>query len=220
MPVPIGAALLAGGSILSGLLGSSGAKKAAAAQERLGREALALQERQFQQSRTDLEPWRLAGGETLGMLVAGLRDGSLLRGPDPAAFRADPGYQFRVNEAMRGINSRAAAAGNLLSGGRLAALAERIGNEADQTYNDWWTRERTQAGDRYNRLAGVAGTGQTAATNLGQLGQGYAHAGADILGGIGRARAAGINGQTDALQGILGSLMSLQQSGYFKGLGF
>jgi hypothetical protein len=111
MPFPVVGALLGGGSILGGILGGKGAKKAANVQAELGREALALQERMFEQGRADLAPWRQAGGQAIGQGLAMLQPGY--------DYTASPGYQFRFNEGQRAVDSSAASKGQLFSGGTL-----------------------------------------------------------------------------------------------------
>ena len=55
------AGIVAGGSLLGGLFGASGAKKAAKAQLQAAREANALQEKMFNQQVALQEPFRQAG---------------------------------------------------------------------------------------------------------------------------------------------------------------
>lgn len=215
MAIGTTAAILGGASVLGSVLGASSAKKAANVQADASREGLALQREMFQQGREDLAPWREAGGESLGMLMSGIRDGSLTEGPNPENFRTDPGYQFRLGEGMRAVEGSAAARGILQSGGTLKGINRYAQGVADQGYNDWFNRERAVQGDRYNRIAGVAGTGQAAVTTGVQQGQNFGNAGAQSLANIGQARASGYAGQNQAIQGGLGNLMSLYTMGGF-----
>lgn len=66
MPIPIGAIIAAGGSILGGILGSKGASDAAAAQLAGVNAATQAQLEMYYQSREDVEPWRRAGVWALG----------------------------------------------------------------------------------------------------------------------------------------------------------
>lgn len=215
MAIGTTAAVLGGASILGSVLGASSANRAARSQEALGREGIALQREQFQQGREDLAPWCEAGGESLGMLMSGIRDGSLTDAPNPENFRTDPGYQFRLGEGMRAVEGSAAARGILQSGGTLRGINRYAQGVADQGYGDWFNRERAVQGDRYNRLAGVAGTGQAAVNTGVQQGQNFATNASQTLGQIGQARASGYAGQNQAIQGGLGNLMSLYTMGGF-----
>lgn len=53
------------------------------------------------------------------------------------AFRADPGYQYRVSQALDQTQRAAAASGQSIGGNTLAALSDRAGNMADQGYQTW-----------------------------------------------------------------------------------
>lgn len=201
--------IMAGGSIIGGLLGKDSAKKASAAQERLGREALGLQREQFEQGREDLRPWREAGAASLADLMEGIDSGRLIDGPNPADFREDPGYQYRLGEALRAVEGSAAARGVLQSGGTMKGVARVASGLADQGYNDWWNRTRAVQGDEFNRRSAVAGTGQAAVTQGVQQGANFASGASATLGQIGAARASGYAGQNQAIQGTLGNLMSI-----------
>lgn len=97
-----------------------------------------------------------------------------------ALIAATPGYQFRMNQGLQGVERSAAARGGLNSGGTLRAL---------QRYGEGLAA--SEYGDFANRLASLIGLGQTAATTSGQFGQ---QTGANIgqgLANIGNARASG-----------------------------
>ena len=77
-------------------------------------------------------------------------------------FKADPGYQWRVDEASKGVTANKFAQGLGLSGSRAVALQDRAANLADQTANNWWqqqnTRYQTELG-QYNNDRGFARSG-------------------------------------------------------------
>jgi hypothetical protein len=52
-------------------------------------------------------------------------------------FRAGPGYQFMVDEALDGVARKAAALGMAGSGNTLQALSDRAGSMADQEWDDY-----------------------------------------------------------------------------------
>lgn len=81
-----------------------------------------------------------------------------------ANFTTDPGYEFTRSEALRAVNAQAAApnGSGFFSGARGKALEDRATQLANQTYNDWYSRQQTAYGDaasQYNTMA---------QTNLGQ----------------------------------------------------
>lgn len=200
MAFPVGAAILGGSSILGGIFGGKGAKKAAKAQTQMGREALALQERMFQQGREDLAPWRAAGGQAIGQGLAMLQPGY--------NHTTSPGYQFRFSEGQRAVDSSAASKGMLMSGGTLKDLTRFGQGVAADDFND-----------QFNRTMSVASGGQQASTNSASMGQSYANNASNILGNIGQAKASGYAGQNQAFQGTLSNLIGLYGMGGFGGGG-
>lgn len=86
-------------------------------------------------------------------------------------FRVDPGYQFRLDEGMRGIENSAAARGGALSGANLKDLTKYSQGVADQTYGDAYQRFNADRDRRFNRLSSLAGLGQTATANTQAMGE-------------------------------------------------
>jgi hypothetical protein len=90
----------------------------------------------------------------------------------------DPGYGFRFAEGMKGLERSAAARGGLLSGATLKGITRYGQDMGSQEYQNAFNRYLRPAfnantGERnqlYNRLAGVAGTGQTATNQIGTQG--------------------------------------------------
>lgn len=119
--------------------------------------ASAIQQQQYEQTRQDQMPWLQAGQRNLNTLM-NLNEG------DYSSFTESPDYQFARDQGIKGLDRSAASRGTQYSGGQLAAHADFSGGLARQNY-----------GQYYNRIASLAGVGQTAAQNLGQAGQGYAN---------------------------------------------
>lgn len=115
-------------------------------------------------------------------------EGSLMQGwtgkfnaPTDVTEQNDPGYAFRLAQGMKALNAGAAAKGNLLSGGTVKAgqryaqdyASNEYGNvynralgEYQQGYNEFQQGQTNQ----YNRLASLAGLGQTTAAQLNTAG--------------------------------------------------
>jgi hypothetical protein len=130
-------------------------ERGAAGQTAAARYATDENRRQFDLTRRDMAPWLGAGTDALA------RQTQFLNG-DMSGFQNSADYKWAVDQGFKGLDRGAAAGGGLYSGG---ADADRIalGQGLASQY----------AGDYWNRLAGVSGTGQTTANQLGQLGQGY-----------------------------------------------
>jgi hypothetical protein len=82
-----------------------------------------------------------------------------------ASFFASPDYQFRQNEQARALTARNAALGIQDSGAAQRSALEYSGNLASGEFNNY-----------ANRLASLAGVGQTAAGQNQALGTNYANA--------------------------------------------
>lgn len=96
-------------------------------------------------------------------------------------FQADPGYQFRVSEGERALERTAAAKGGALSGGAVRSALRYNSGLASQEYANAFDRYNINQSNAYNRLANVAGLGQTAVNQLGQAGRQYADTAGNIF---------------------------------------
>lgn len=118
--------------------------------------AMAATQQNYDRTKTDLQPYITAGGNALGTMQA-------LNNGDYSAFKVSPDYQFALTQGLQGLDRSAAARGSLYSGGHSADILNFASGLASRNY-----------GDFYNRLAGLAQTGQSAASNLGSVGTGNA----------------------------------------------
>ena len=172
------------GDIAGALIGSSASKKASKAQQKAAAEAVAEQRRQFDLSRGDLEPWRTAGG-------AAIKAGSAMLQPG-FDYTASPGYQWRLDEGLRGVQNSAAAKGLLQSGGTLKGIDKYGQGFAAQDFQD-----------QFNRQMAVASGGQQATQAGAALGQQTANSIGDLLTQAGNAKASGYIGSANSwLNGI------------------
>ena len=169
----VGGAVIGGGaSIIAGESQSDAARDAANASADAARYQTDVQKQIYDQTRADQEPWRETGANALGQLA----QPDLLRPFAMSDFEADPGYEFRRAEGMRAIERSAAARGGALSGGALRAT-ERFGQGlASQEYQNAFERYNTGQTNTFNRLASLAGVGQTANAATGQAGSNFANA--------------------------------------------
>lgn len=151
--------------------------------------------------------------------------GSLARNFSMADFETDPGYAFRQQQGQQAIERGAAARGGLLSGAALKA-AQSFGQDlASQEYGNAYNRFQSNQANQYNRLASLAGVGQTANNALAQAGSQFANAMTGIsqanaanqgnaLLAAGQARASGYAGIGNAIGGAVENLPQQQQQGY------
>jgi len=186
MPEPIstGTAIL-GAAGVGALASRSAANTQVAAADR----AAQLQQQQFDKNIELQAPWREAGVNALGKLQSGDVMGQM-----------DPSYQFRLSEGMKALDRTAAARGGLLSGATLKG-AQRYGQGlASQEY-----------GNAYNRLASMAGLGQTATGAMTGMGTQLANSLGEAGGQAAQARASGYMGGSSALSQGLGQYMNYGQ---------
>jgi hypothetical protein len=74
-----------------------------------------------------------------------------------SAFRAGPGYDFQVDEAMRAAGRAASAGGMLASGNLMAEMLSRGRSLADQEYGSWLDRLSSQSAQGLQAAQGKSG---------------------------------------------------------------
>lgn len=167
MPAVVIAGAIAGaGAIGAAAISSSASNKAAnkaaaAAQDATDKNnALARETRD--QNQAALQPYMDVGKQAsseIGGLLYGNDNGNALRNLQNA-----PGYQFRLNEGNKSINSGYAARGMLQSGAAQKALLQYGQDYASNEYNN-----------RYNQLAGQQGVGLSATNALAGVSTNYSN---------------------------------------------
>lgn len=183
------------------------ARKGANAQKDAANQASQTELDQYYQNREDMAPWRAAGEGALSQLTAGTQEGGdFNRDFTLADFTKDPGYDFRMQEGQRAVDSSAAARGGALSGAAIKG-SERFGqNFASGEYQNAYNRFNADRTQRFNRLSSLAGTGQTATRDVANQGsQVAANVGSNMI-GAGNAQAASGIAQGNAVQGGLNTL--------------
>ena len=201
---------LAGSSALSSRSQRKAAKSAAAAQEQAAQASNQMEWDMYQQGRKDIEPWRQQGIKSLAQLSQMMQPGSAMtsrfRKQD---FTADPGYQFRIAEGQRGVNASQAARGMLNSGRALKEMERFRQGLASDEYQNAYNRWAQQNIDIYNRLAGLADTGQQTSTQLANMGGNYSSQYGQNLGQAANARASAYGAKAQANQNMLGDLLGI-----------
>ena len=125
--------------------------------------------------------------------------GSLARRFSLGDFKTDPGYMFRLSEGQKALERSAAAKGMSLSGAQLKALTGYNQNFASNEYGNAYNRFTNDQTNLFNRLSGIAGTGQQANQFVGQMGANTANQIGQNQLAAGNAAAAGWVGGTNAL---------------------
>lgn len=163
------------GSLIGGVLGMAGGNAAAGQADWAADQAVYVRDL----NRADSSPWRMAGAGAVNQLTRllglgriaytpdvrglpqGTLDGSSAVQDQAQAFgewQRDPGYQWRMDQGIEARDRSAASKGMLLSGAQRKALDTYGQNAASEEY-----------GNYFNRLAGLAGAGQNAVAQTGNV---------------------------------------------------
>lgn len=212
------AAAIIGGTVGGALISSSASKSAANTQAASSDKAAALSQAQYEQTRADQAPWRAAGETALSSLTGGLAPGGqFTKNFTMADYQADPGYAFRLSEGQKGIESAASARGSQYSGATLKALNRFNSDQASQEYGKAYDRFNADQSTDFNRLASVAGVGQTAVNQTAAAGQAAATTAGQAIQNAGTARASGYVGTANAINGTIGTIANQFQLSQLSG---
>lgn len=203
----------------AGVLGAGasiyGANKAADTQQANAQRVADIQQQQYQQTRSDLSPYRDIGAQAATNLGGRLSDLTSPIVMDQATLEATPGYQFNLTQGQKAVTNSAAARGLGTSGAALKGAATFATGLADNTYQNQFNNANTNQTNAYNRLKGLVDTGASAAAQTGVLGEKAAYNSGTALTGGANAEAAADNATGKAISGL-----SSQIGGYaaYKGL--
>ena len=182
---PIAAAIVG-----SALLGSRASSRAADVQASAADQATALQREMFERQIALNEPWRQAGVNALTRMQSG-----------DIGLTQDPSYGFRFSEGLKALQRMRGAGGQMFSGGSERA-AMRYGQDLAST----------EYGNSWNRLAALAGIGQTATSAQGAAAGQYGTNASGLMTGGAAARASGYVGGANALNQALGQGLNMYQT--------
>ncbi|WP_433705793.1 hypothetical protein [Paraburkholderia sacchari] len=222
------------GTAVAGVAGSAmssnASKSAANTQAQAADQASQLQWQQFQQMQQNLQPYMQLGSSYIPNLQA-YANGPALNNvfsfnPTQQQLEQTPGYQFTLQQGLKGVDNAMSAKGLNLSGAQAKGIANYTTGLADQTYQQQYQNALQNfmtnygvSSDQYNRLAGLVGLGQNAAAGVGNAGLQTASQAGNFLTQGANAQAAGTIGSANAINSGLGSisngglLYSLLQNG-------
>jgi hypothetical protein len=155
----------AAAAVGSALITSNATSKAADKQAQGTSDALAENRREFDITQANQAPYLAAGKNALAQFATE-NDTPF----DPSQVQLDPGYQFGLKQGQQAIDRQAAAAGGRISGAALKSAAQYGTDYATTGYSAAYGRAKQTRDDRLNRLAALAGIGQTATQNVGAQG--------------------------------------------------
>ena len=207
------AAAIGGSALVGAYVTDQGTKRAVNAQNQATAAANETQRYMYDQTREDQQPWRQVGVNAL----ADLENPDFQRDFTMSDFQADPGYQFRMNEAMKAIQGSAAAKGNLNSGATLKAITRFGQDYASNEFGNARNRFIEDRDKRFNRLATLAGIGQTATGQTANAGANYANQTSQNLTNMGNAIGAANIAQSNNMTNLIGQGMTAGALYYGRG---
>ncbi len=219
------AAIGAGASIYSASKSGKAQKEAGQMGYDASTYAANLQHEEWLQTQANMQPWLTAGTGAVNQLSGLMQPGGKLYQTTPALdqLQMDPSYNWRMQQGVNALSASGAASGMYGSGNMGTALVDYGQNLASTEYQNAYNRWQNEQTNLYNRLAGISGTGQTTAQQLGQLGANaatsmgnYGITGANYLGagnvGAANAFAGGITGAENQLMSGLGAYQNYVQN--------
>lgn len=170
----------------------------------------------FDQASGEYQPYAEAGA------------GALERLQDPTAFETSPGYAFRLAQGEEAIQRASGVSGSPYGGRTLKALQDYAQNTASAEYGNWWNRQAGLAGMGLTAASGRAGLSSRAGELLAGIDTGEAGALATLSSGRGTALAGLRTGQAgqetalttswaDALASIIGGQANARAAGITGG---
>jgi hypothetical protein len=202
--------MMAGASLLSGVIGADSASSAADTQANAANNATALQKSMFDTTSGYEAPFRQGGTDALARLstLLGIGGdssqqgyGSLMKPFGMSDFQMDPGIQFQQKYGQQALQNSQAAKDGVLSGGAMKDLIGFNQGMAGTGYQSAFDRYMANKGFAYDSLMKEANLGQSAASNTANTGANYASGMSNTIVGAGQASAAGQIGVANALSG-------------------
>lgn len=204
-----------GSAVIGGAATAYGANKAAEAQTAAADKASQIAQQQYQQTRSDLSPYRDIGSLGASQLTSRLSELTSPISIDPNQLENSDYYKFASTQGQKAVTNSAAARGLASSGAALKGAAAFAKGLATDTYKTAFDMANTNQTNAYNRLKGLVDTGQNAAAQTGSAGTSAANTSASAAIGAGNAQGAAAVSTGNALSNAASNI-----GGYatYKGL--
>jgi type II secretory pathway pseudopilin PulG len=190
-----------GASLGSSAIGAVGASKAAKAQKAAANQEIGFQREVYNDTSKKLEPIRSGGMQAFSALLSEMGLGEKPSGY--GGYMESPAARYLLSSGVDSIEGSRAAAGGLYSGATLQALENNRRNVISADTDKY-----------FDRLTGIAGMGQDAASGQSSAGRYFATSAGAAAGRAGQATANGALGVSGALQGGIGDMAGIY--GYFS----
>jgi hypothetical protein len=137
--------------------------------------------------------------------------GNLLRNFGRSDFEVDPGYQFRLEEGEKAMQRAASTQGGIGSGKFLKDAMRFNQGMATDEYSRAFDRYNLNRDSKFNKLASVAGIGQTATNQTAAAAGNFGSQWGNNIIGAGNAQAAGRVGSANAWGNAISQGASMYQ---------
>lgn len=185
------AAAVVGAGALGAGASIYGANKAADTQSAAAAQAAAIQKQMYDQTRSDLAPYRQIGNVATTDLTNRLPELTAPISIDPNELENSDYYKFASTQGQKAVTNSAAARGLGKSGAALKGAATFAKGLATDTYKTAFDMENTNKSNAYNRLKGLVDVGENAGAQTGVLGEKSAYnQGVALVGGANAQAAA------------------------------
>jgi hypothetical protein len=211
------AVAIAGAGVVGAAVGSRASRSAASTQADAANRATDTQLDIFNKQNDQQAPWRAAGETALGEIGKGFGPGGYFNhqfGADDLKANLAPNYDFMRDQGIGATTNMANAMGGL-GGNSLAEIAKFTTGYAGNAYQQAYQNYTANQTNIFNRLASIAGLGQTAGSNQNTGASTFAGNIAGAQMGAGNALAAGQVGSANALTGALNNGMGWYQLSRF-----
>lgn len=209
------ATAVVGGAVVGAASTVYASGKAADAQVQAANIAAQTQLRMYNQTRSDLAPYRQMGEDAYATLQPKLKDLTDGVSIDPNVLKDSDYYRFAESQGLKTAQNSAAARGLGKSGAALKGATSFAEGLATGTYKDAFNMAVTNQTNTFNRLKSLIDTGQNASAQTGSAGTAAATGAANAQIGAGNAQAAGYNAAGGAISNAANNI-----GGYaaYKGL--
>lgn len=208
-------AIIGGGATLaSGYMGASAARDAANKQSEGANAAIQQQREMFNIQNEQQKPYREAGYTALSD-IAGMKP-YLNKKYSAEDFYADPSYQFRLNQGNVATQNLGNQAGGAIGGNTLKAMMDYNSGAASTEFGAANTRFQNERSGIYDRLASIAGIGQTSQGQTSKLAENVAGNIGQATIGSARAQGAADIGAASAYGGALENAANLYSMKYLR----
>ena len=145
----------------------------------------------YNDAKSNYAPYLSTGSSAANALSSQLPQLTSQFSPTESTLSSTPGYQFDLSQGLKSTQNSAAARGLGVSGAALKGASTYATGLADNTLQTQFNIDQTNKTNAYNKLAGTAQLGSSAAGGVGTVGASTAQ-------GVSNALLTGAQGQASA----------------------